>query len=383
MFRIQVADASIIDNPDKAKENTIYLIPNELAPGTHREYVKYSKIENGRVVHKMEQLGSASGICSKLSKPDKYLKDTVFVNGVLKQRVGFSPEVDPSGSLDTVIETPLNLNAEDLERLKDKVSALENKEDKDTIFDPTEINKKIKDLESRPVSDLEPLNRRITDLETKCGDCKGEMKTLADKVKVLEAKPDKDTVFDPSSLMNIIEGLKSEIETLKSKTDADDYVISGEWDNDDTITLTLNGGRKITIRKPEKPKPIVPPTPPPPPAPKPKPKIKWGYIDLNGRENRVPTIQDITNEKEVTGLPIEFKIPTNGAVRGKYIFAIDKSLLPNNYKVRMKALGQFLDVTEDEMLESEEVIDGVTYVVFKDTSINRDWGGPEFKISIQ
>lgn len=230
MFKIQVTDASIIDHPEMANENTIYLVPNELAPGTHREFVKYSKIENGRVVHKMEQLGSASGICSKLSKPDKYLKDTVFVDGVLKQRVGFSPEVDPDGSLDTVIETPLNLNTEDLERLKDKVSALENKEDKDTIFDPSEINKKIGDLEKK-IPSAEVLN------------------TINNRIETLESKPDKDTVFDPSSLLSTIEDLKKEIQTLKDRTDNDDYVISGKWIDDDTVELTLKNNNKVLIAK--------------------------------------------------------------------------------------------------------------------------------------
>lgn len=238
-----------------------------------------------------------------------------------------------------------------IESLLRRLSVLEAKPDKDTIYDPTSLVSRIEALEGRPV------NPTV------------DLKPITDRLSALESKPDKDTVFNPKELLDKISSLESELNRIKAKPDNDDYIISGEWIDDDTISITLNSNKKVVIRR-NRPEP-----------PKPDKKIKWGYIDLNGKADRVPTIQDLTGERKQDSLPIEFMVPTNGAVRGKYIFAIDKSILPSSYKVEMKAFGGYQPITENEMTKSEETIDSVTYVVFKDTSINRDWDGPEFRIT--
>lgn len=193
MFHIEVTDKSILDNPSKAKPNVIYLVPNELAPGTFREYVRYTRIVNGIEEHRLEQLGSASGVCGKLAKPDRSLKDSVYTDGKLKLRVGYSPDVDPEGKLDEIIEVPIETSGRELDALKERVRDLERKEDKDTIFDPSAIFSTIKDL--------------------------------ADSLK--EAK--------------------ESLAELKAKQD--NHVVSGKWINDDTIEITMSDGSKVNITK--------------------------------------------------------------------------------------------------------------------------------------
>lgn len=342
--------------PTKGEPNKIYLVPNADMPGTHREFVWLDEL------NRYEQLGSASGACAKGG-----------YNGPIIESISISPDgkltiLDGKG-----IPHEVNIAEPLLSDIKKKIEALEKKEDKDTVFDPSGILDRLTALESKPdkdtIYDPTGLINRIEALEGRPVNPTVDLKPITDRLSELESKPDKDTIFNPKDLLDKISTLQAELDKIKAKPDNDDYIISGEWIDDDTISITLNSNKKVVIRR-NRPEP-----------PKPDKKIKWGYIDLNGKADRVPTIQDLTGERKQDSMPIEFIVPTNGAVRGKYIFAIDKSILPSSYKVEMKAFGGYQPITENEMTKSEETIDGVTYVVFKDTSINRDWDGPEFRIT--
>lgn len=77
-----------------------------------------------------------------------------------------------------------------LDELKPKVEALEAKEDKDTVYDPS------------------VLEARVTALENASGTGSTDLTTLEARVSVLETKEDKDTIFDPSSLVGRIAALE-------------------------------------------------------------------------------------------------------------------------------------------------------------------------------
>ena len=77
-----------------------------------------------------------------------------------------------------------------LDELKPKVEALEAKEDKDTVYDPS------------------VLEARVTALENASGTGSTDLTTLEARVSTLEAKEDKDTIFDPSSLVGRIAALE-------------------------------------------------------------------------------------------------------------------------------------------------------------------------------
>lgn len=83
-----------------------------------------------------------------------------------------------------------------LDALKPKVEALEAKEDKDTVYDPS------------------VLEARVSALENASGTGSTNLTTLEARVSTLEAKEDKDTIFDPSTL-------EARITALEGREDKD------------------------------------------------------------------------------------------------------------------------------------------------------------------
>lgn len=193
LFRYEVKTRAFLGVPEMAEEGVIYLVPNDDAPGTFREFMKVSYMRNGQLVHKLEQFGSASGICNRQGGPDRSLKSVVYENGELVFRVGLSPEVDADGSLDEVLRVPFAVENGNLEALERRVKVLENKEDKDTIFNPSSLLKTIEDLTN-------------------------ELKAVKAKQAELERKQDV-------------------------------YAVSGEWVDDDTIKISNNNGTSFLISK--------------------------------------------------------------------------------------------------------------------------------------
>lgn len=132
LLHIEVATSDLLKNPEKAKFNTIYLIPNESAVGTHREYVKYAYQENGVTKYKLEQLGSASGVCGSVAKQDRFLKEGILENGVLKLTTGVDTALDTEGKLNQTIEIPFTALSElkqQLETLKQELADVKNKQE--------------------------------------------------------------------------------------------------------------------------------------------------------------------------------------------------------------------------------------------------------------
>ena len=77
-----------------------------------------------------------------------------------------------------------------LDELKPKVEALEAKEDKDTVYDPS------------------VLEARVTALENASGTGSTDLTTLEARVSALETKEDKDTVYDDSALAARVKALE-------------------------------------------------------------------------------------------------------------------------------------------------------------------------------
>lgn len=77
-----------------------------------------------------------------------------------------------------------------LDELKPKVEALEAKEDKDTVYDPS------------------VLEARVTALENASGTGSTDLTTLEARVSALEGKEDKDTVYDDSALSARVKALE-------------------------------------------------------------------------------------------------------------------------------------------------------------------------------
>lgn len=77
-----------------------------------------------------------------------------------------------------------------LDELKPKVEALEAKEDKDTVYDPS------------------VLEARVTALENASGTGSTDLTTLEARVSALESKEDKDTVYDDSALAARVKALE-------------------------------------------------------------------------------------------------------------------------------------------------------------------------------
>lgn len=92
-----------------------------------------------------------------------------------------------------------------LDELKPKVEALEAKEDKDTVYDPS------------------VLEARVTALENASGTGSTDLTTLEARVSALEIKEDKDTIFDPTELVERTAKVEARVQALEA-TPASDKV---------------------------------------------------------------------------------------------------------------------------------------------------------------
>lgn len=96
-----------------------------------------------------------------------------------------------SESKDNESKATLEALQKALDELKPKVEALEAKEDKDTVYDPS------------------VLEARVTALENASGTGSTDLTTLEARVSALESKEDKDTVYDDTAIRNLITALQN------------------------------------------------------------------------------------------------------------------------------------------------------------------------------
>ena len=92
--------------------------------------------------------------------------------------------------------------------IKARLSTLEKKEDKDTIYDDTEIKQSVADVDTK----VDNLSEKVTALEERpIVDI-----ALTERVEALERKEDKDTVYDDSNLKAQIVELESKLQSLNT-----------------------------------------------------------------------------------------------------------------------------------------------------------------------
>lgn len=127
-----------------------------------------------------------------------------------------------------------------LDELKPKVEALEAKEDKDTVYDPSVLEARVTALENANgtgSTDLTTLEARVSALETKEDkDTVFNPESLIGRISALESKEDKDTVYDDTAIRNLIEALqnKEDKDTVFDPTSLEERItaLEGRTDKD-------------------------------------------------------------------------------------------------------------------------------------------------------
>ncbi len=122
----------------------------------------------------------------------------------------------------------INQNASDMNK---RIESLENREDKDTVYDDTSIkqsissvdtkvdnlSEKVTELEDRPIVDT-ALTERVEALERKEDkDTVYDDTDIKERIGALEEKPDKDTIYDDTNLKAQIAELQTALNTLVRK----------------------------------------------------------------------------------------------------------------------------------------------------------------------
>ena len=177
-------------------------------------------------------------------------KDTIYNDAEVKAQIQ---------TVDTKVDN--NKQAQDTKNteLENRIGALESKEDKDTIYDDSALKAKVSELTDKDTS----LDARISALEIKPD--KGTVyddTALAGRVSALEAKEDKDTVYNDAELRGKVEALEvKDTELAKSiadnKTDADNRlkVLEAKEDSDKQTlsltdhTLSISNGNSVELPK--------------------------------------------------------------------------------------------------------------------------------------
>lgn len=177
-------------------------------------------------------------------------KDTIYNDAEVKAQIQ---------TVDTKVDNNKQAQNTKNTELENRIGALESKEDKDTIYDDSALKAKVSELTEKDTS----LDARISALEIKPD--KGTVyddTALAGRVSALEAKEDKDTVYNDAELRGKVESLETKnTELAKSiadnKTDADNRlrVLEAKEDSDKQTlsltdhTLSISNGNSVELPK--------------------------------------------------------------------------------------------------------------------------------------
>ena len=135
---------------------------------------------------------------------------------------------------DSNLRAELNNKADhsEIERISRKIEVLEQKTDKDTIYNDEPLKQRLEALETRPNIDTSAFATK-QELENKAE--RNEISRIANDVELLKAKTDKDTIYDDSALKQRVSALES-----KSEIDTSSFVTKQE----------LNGKGYLTEHQP-------------------------------------------------------------------------------------------------------------------------------------
>lgn len=142
------------------------------------------------------------------NRTDNFINNVAVSKADGKVKLTYS-RVDGSSSEVEFEDSNTVTLAYDDEPLKTRIKALEDKEDKDTIYNDTEVKQGI-----------QANNASITALDTKVDGNKqaqdGKNTELENRIQALETKPDKDTVYDDTELKGKVEALTTRVTTDES-----------------------------------------------------------------------------------------------------------------------------------------------------------------------
>lgn len=142
------------------------------------------------------------------NRTDNFINNVAVSKADGKVKLTYS-RVDGSSSEVEFEDSDTVTLAYDDEPLKTRIKALEDKEDKDTIYNDTEVKQGI-----------QANTASITALDTKVDGNKqaqdGKNTELENRIQSLETKPDKDTVYDDTELKGKVEALTTRVTTDES-----------------------------------------------------------------------------------------------------------------------------------------------------------------------
>lgn len=142
------------------------------------------------------------------NRTDNFINNVTVSKEAGKVKLTYS-RVDGSSSEVEFEDSDTVTLAYDDEPLKTRIKALEDKEDKDTIYNDTEVKQGI-----------QANTASITALDTKVDGNKqaqdGKNTELENRIQALETKPDKDTVYDDTELKGKVEALTTRVTTDES-----------------------------------------------------------------------------------------------------------------------------------------------------------------------
>ena len=116
----------------------------------------------------------------------------------------------------------------EIERISGQIAILEQKTDKDTIYDDKPLKSRLSALESKPEIDTSVFATK-QELESKAE--RNEISRIANDVELLKAKTDKDTIYDDSTLKQRVSALES-----KSEIDTSSFVTKQELNDKGYLT---------------------------------------------------------------------------------------------------------------------------------------------------
>lgn len=181
------------------------------------------------------------------NRTDNFINNVTVSKEAGKVKLTYS-RVDGSSSEVEFEDSDTVTLAYDDEPLKTRIKALEDKEDKDTIYNDTEVKQGI-----------QANTASITALDTKVDGNKqaqdGKNTELENRIQALETKPDKDTVYDDTALAGRVTANKEAQDAKNTELEGKITALENKVDNDnqtlalDDHTLSISGGNSVTIPK--------------------------------------------------------------------------------------------------------------------------------------
>lgn len=181
------------------------------------------------------------------NRTDNFINNVTVSKEAGKVKLTYS-RVDGSSSEVEFEDSDTVTLAYDDEPLKTRIKALEDKEDKDTIYNDTDVKQGI-----------QANTASITALDTKVDGNKqaqdGKNTELENRIQALETKPDKDTVYDDTALAGRVTANKEAQDTKNTELEGKITALENKVDNDnqtltlDDHTLSISGGNAVTLPK--------------------------------------------------------------------------------------------------------------------------------------